>query len=185
MCPNGRKAWQEPCICANGRRVNRDVPVNGPKDETCRTAKNVYGTCVISYSEHEPTFPLLIIKHFRTYLNTLFSVQFTINLTHLKATYRQLTNYMEQNPPWDAKSYSASHEIYRFYVTRRFITVFTNVCHWSPSCARCIHSTPSHPIFPKTHSNIIPHTRLGLHRGLFPTGLRTKLCMNSHTSNRN
>jgi hypothetical protein len=33
-----------------------------------------------------------------------------------------------------------------FYVTLRFITVFTTARHWSLSWARCIQSTPSHPI---------------------------------------
>jgi hypothetical protein len=33
-----------------------------------------------------------------------------------------------------------------FYVTRRFITVFIRVLHWSISCARSIQSIPPHPI---------------------------------------
>jgi hypothetical protein len=33
-----------------------------------------------------------------------------------------------------------------FYVTRRFITVFTTVHHWYLSRARRIQSTPYHPV---------------------------------------
>jgi hypothetical protein len=33
-----------------------------------------------------------------------------------------------------------------FYATRKFITVFTRARRWSLSWARCIQSTPSHPI---------------------------------------
>jgi hypothetical protein len=33
-----------------------------------------------------------------------------------------------------------------FYGNRRFVTVFTRARHWSLSWARCIQSTPSHPI---------------------------------------
>jgi hypothetical protein len=42
-----------------------------------------------------------------------------------------------------------------FYVTRRFITVFTRALHWSLSWARSIQSIPYHPISLKIHLNIV------------------------------
>jgi hypothetical protein len=49
-----------------------------------------------------------------------------------------------------------------FYGTRRFITVFTRALHWSLSWAKSIQSIPS-------------HLRLGLPRGLFPSGFPTNI----------
>jgi len=48
------------------------------------------------------------------------------------------------------------------YETQRFITVFTTVRHWSLSWTTCNQSIPSQPYFPKIHSNIISHQRLGV-----------------------
>ena len=61
-----------------------------------------------------------------------------------------------------------------FYETGRFITAFTSACHLSLSWASSIQSIhpPSH--FLKIHINIIPHLRLILPSGLFPSGFPTK-----------
>jgi hypothetical protein len=54
---------------------------------------------------------------------------------------------MEQSPPWEANSNSASQEISRLLWNSRFITLFTTAppprCL---SCASCVHSTPPHLI---------------------------------------
>jgi hypothetical protein len=77
---------------------------------------------------------------------------------------------MEQSPSWEATSHSDGQEIPRLL--------------WSPKVHYCLHMSTSlapilsqtHPIntfppyFPKTHSNIILHLRLGLPSGLFPSG---------------
>jgi hypothetical protein len=62
-----------------------------------------------------------------------------------------------------------------FYGTRRFITVFTRVLHWSFSSARSIQFTP-----PPSHSSQIIlilsiHLRLELPTGLFLSGLPTNI----------
>jgi hypothetical protein len=53
-----------------------------------------------------------------------------------------------------------------FYGTRRFITVLTTARQWSLSWARCIHCTPSHPIFLRSIPILSSHLRLGLPSGL-------------------
>jgi hypothetical protein len=57
-----------------------------------------------------------------------------------------------------------------FYGTRRFITVFTRALHWSLSWARSTQSTPSHPIPLRSILILSTHLRLGLPRGLLPSG---------------
>jgi len=54
-----------------------------------------------------------------------------------------------------------------FYVTRRFITVFTRAHHWSLLWARWIQSTLSHTISLKSI--------LGLPSALFPSGFPTQI----------
>jgi hypothetical protein len=52
---------------------------------------------------------------------------------------------------------SVTHMIKKFssfYGTRRFVTVFTRVLHWTLSWVKWIQSTPSYPIF-SIHFNII------------------------------
>jgi hypothetical protein len=62
-----------------------------------------------------------------------------------------------------------------FYRTRMFITVLTRACHWSISWARCIQSTPSHPISPRSLIIFFCHLRPGLSSGLFFTGFPAKI----------
>jgi hypothetical protein len=51
-----------------------------------------------------------------------------------------------QHSPSEADSHSKKKKFPAFYGNRRFITVFTRVDHWFKYYARCIQSTPSHPI---------------------------------------
>jgi hypothetical protein len=62
-----------------------------------------------------------------------------------------------------------------FYGTRRFITVFTTVCHWPPSRARWLQSTPSHPISLRSILILSSHLRLGLLNGRFHSGSPTTI----------
>jgi hypothetical protein len=59
--------------------------------------------------------------------------------------------------------------------TRRFITVFTRALHRSLSWARWIQSIPSYPIPLRSISISSIHPRLGLHRGIFPSGFPIKI----------
>jgi len=74
-------------------------------------------------------------------------------------------------------------EIPSFYRIRRFITVLTTVRHWSPTWARWIQSTHSHPVSLR-YILILPfHLHLGLPSGLFPSGFPTKIFVRiSHPS---
>jgi hypothetical protein len=77
---------------------------------------------------------------------------------------------MEQNPSWEANSYTASQEISHILWNRKFIIVFTRGHHWSLSWARFNQSTTSHPI-----SILILSSRLclGLQICLLPLGFPT------------
>jgi hypothetical protein len=56
-----------------------------------------------------------------------------------------------------------------FYELRRFITAFRSARHLSLSWARSIQSMSPTSHFLKIHLKIIPHMRLGLPSGLFPS----------------
>jgi hypothetical protein len=57
-----------------------------------------------------------------------------------------------------------------FYRTRRFITMFTRVFHWSLSWARSIQSISLHLISLQSILILFSYLRLGLPRCLFPSG---------------
>jgi hypothetical protein len=59
----------------------------------------------------------------------------------------------------------------KFYGTRRFIAVLTRALRWSLSWTKSIQSITPYPI----HFIIIPHLRLSLPCGLFPSGFPTKI----------
>jgi len=82
-------------------------------------------------------------------------------------------NSMEQGPSQEANSQSVK-KFPAFYGTRRFITVFARARHW----ARCIQSTPSHPVSPRSILILSFHISLGLPSGLFPSGFPTKVMQN-------
>jgi len=60
-----------------------------------------------------------------------------------------------------------------FYVSLRFITVFTRVRHWSITWAKWIQSTLSHPCFVR-YILISSHLRLGLPSCRLPSGFPIK-----------
>jgi len=55
-----------------------------------------------------------------------------------------------------------------FYGSRGFITIFTSTQYWSLSSAKWIHSTPSHPIYPRSSPILSSHLHLPPLSGLFP-----------------
>jgi hypothetical protein len=61
-----------------------------------------------------------------------------------------------------------------FYETRRFITVYTRTRRWSLSRSRCIESSPSHVMSVTSILILSSLLCLGLPRGLFPPGFRSK-----------
>jgi hypothetical protein len=58
---------------------------------------------------------------------------------------------------------------------RKFIAVFTRVCHFSLSWARWIQSTNSQPISLRPIPTLSSHQRLGLPSGLFLSDFPTKI----------
>jgi hypothetical protein len=62
-----------------------------------------------------------------------------------------------------------------FHGTRRLITVFTRVLHWSLSWARSIQSISSHPISLSSILILSAHLHLGLYSDLFPSGVTTNI----------
>jgi hypothetical protein len=78
------------------------------------------------------------------------------------------------SPSWEADSHSSSQEIPRLYWNRSFITVFTAAHHWSPSWARRIQSTTSHPISLRSTVVLSSYLCLGLASGLFPSSFPTR-----------
>ena len=81
---------------------------------------------------------------------------------------------MVQSPSWEANRFAASQEIPAFHGTRRFITALTSVRHLSLSWASPIQSIYPHPTSWRSILILSTHLRLGLHSGLFPSGLHTK-----------
>jgi len=61
-------------------------------------------------------------------------------------------------------------------------SVFTRTRHWSVHWSRRINSTPSRPISLTSILILSSHLRLGLPRGLFPTGFPTKILYALHIS---
>jgi hypothetical protein len=70
-------------------------------------------------------------------------------------------------------SLSLSKNILLSYGTRRFITVFTKVHHWTLSWASRIQFAPSILISPRSSLMLFSHLRLGLPSYLLLSGLPT------------
>jgi len=85
------------------------------------------------------------------------------------------TNSMKQGTSWEANNDSASHEIpCLLWNPKVHYRVHKTSPHWSQSWARCIHSSPSHPI--SLRSILISfHLCLGLPSGLFLSGFPNKI----------
>ena len=65
------------------------------------------------------------------------------------------------------------HPVNKFpevYLTRRFITAFTTVCHLSLSWASSIHTMPPPPTSWRSILILVSHLRPSLPSGLFPSG---------------
>jgi hypothetical protein len=69
-----------------------------------------------------------------------------------------------------------------FVVPRRLITAFTSARHLSLSWARSIQSIPPHPTSWRSILILFSYLRMGLPRGLFPSGFPTKTLYTSHFS---
>ena len=81
---------------------------------------------------------------------------------------------MEQSPSWEANRFSASQEIPRilwspkvYYPIHKCLPPVSILSQLEP-----VHTPTFH--FLKIHFNIIPHLRLGLPSGLFPSGFPSK-----------
>jgi hypothetical protein len=83
------------------------------------------------------------------------------------------SNSMQQSPSWEADSSSATQEIPRLFVTRRFIAAFTTARHRSLSWGRTIQSMPPHPISWKYILILSSNLCLGLQSRLLPSGFLT------------
>jgi hypothetical protein len=78
-------------------------------------------------------------------------------------------NSMDQDPPWEADSYSGSQEITHLYGNWKFITMFKTACQWPVSWDRWIQSTPYSF---KTYFNTIPSPLCLLQPVLFTSSHR-------------
>jgi hypothetical protein len=99
-----------------------------------------------------------------------------LRMRQTRCTHKILTNYLKLSPTYEAGSRSAIQE-------------FLNIL-WSSKVHHRVHRSPplvpilSHQInpvhttlsyFSKVHLNIIPHLRLGLPGGLYPSGFPIKI----------
>jgi hypothetical protein len=96
-----------------------------------------------------------------------------------------LTNSIELGPSWESKSRWATEEFNNFDESRRFITIFTKVCHWFLSWARWIQSVTPHPVtlrsvFLMLSFNLHPGLPNGLLHSDFPTRTRYPLSFLFH-----
>ena len=99
--------------------------------------------------------------------------------------YHLLIHSTEQSSSWEGNRLSASQEIPRILRNRRLITAFTSARHLFLSWARSILSMPPNSTFGRSILILSSHLRLGLPRGLFPSGSPPKPCMHlslRHTS---
>jgi hypothetical protein len=110
-----------------------------------------------------------VLEYYQTFSSLRFWVLHSAIVTRIQGNNplalsyltRQPTISTEQSPSWEANSHSASQEIPAFYVTWRFITVFTTARHQSLSWSTWIQSTHSSR-FCMIHFNIIIPLRPGL-----------------------
>ena len=98
------------------------------------------------------------------------SQQLTYSLTYSK----------EQSPSREANRFSASQEIPPICGSRSFITAFTSARHLSLSWASSIQFIPTHSTSWRSILILSSHLRLGLPRGLFPSGFPSKTLYAPH-----
>ena len=82
---------------------------------------------------------------------------------------RQRYLIMERSS-WKAASFSARQDVAAFYVTWKFITVFTTARHLSLSWSISIQSTISYPLHSRSILILSPYLRSGLQSGLPSAG---------------
>jgi len=88
---------------------------------------------------HDPPSTLLVVLFFKCYCQAMQCAAECYTTSHSVTTSSRVL--LEKLTVTQlVKTFPA------FYRTQRLITVFTKAWHWSLSWARCIHSTPSHPI---------------------------------------
>jgi hypothetical protein len=104
-------------------------------------------------------------------------VQYLIPVTKKspKDSGMQLSNYIEQVLLEKLIVTQLVKKLPTYYGMLRFITVSTRAHCWFLSSARCIHSTPSHPIFLRSILILSSHLGLGLPHGLFHSGFWTRI----------
>jgi len=82
---------------------------------------------------------------------------------------------MKQSHFWNVLVSQVVKKFPALYGTRKFITMFTRVRHWSLSWVKCVRSTPSNPISLRSSLILSFHVRLGLPSSLFHSGLPTTI----------
>jgi hypothetical protein len=83
-------------------------------------------------------------------------------------------NSLKKIISWEANSRPLFKKLLAFYVTLRFIALYTRARLWSLSLTKWNQSTPSHPIPLRFILILSFHLRLPLPSSLFPTGLPIK-----------
>jgi hypothetical protein len=87
--------------------------------------------------------------------------------------FKNESNSMEHSPSWEANT--QLDKFPAIYGTRKFITVLTKACHWSPTWSRWIQTIPSNSIFLISFLILTSILCLVLPRGLYLSGFPTKI----------
>jgi len=89
-----------------------------------------------------------------------------MNRGHISEDMYCRITFLEQNTFWETDSHSLVKKFPAFYGTRRYITVFIRICHWSLSWTRWIQSTNFHPVSQRSIlilcSHLLPRLPTGL-----------------------
>jgi hypothetical protein len=145
-----------------GRIISRAKSQRGSKWQAC----HLFSRCFFDLEDVPPKRGLTF--------NGLHGV-ISEKIVLFKILTNSLTNYLinsiELSPSWESPVAELLRNFKKFYWTRRFITVFTGVRHWSVSWARWTQLILPHPISLRSILILFSHIRLGLPSGLFLSGL--------------